>query len=90
MDILMIVGQEKDGYPGEHAPAALEVISEYDNDDNPDFLKVKMAEYQTSRDWENLILDDADDTYQIVRSEIIQEQTILIREQDQIKFGLKE
>lgn len=38
MDLYILFGQRKVRYEGEYAPEALEVITEYGNDENPDFM----------------------------------------------------
>lgn len=52
MDIYVLMGQRKCRYAGEYAPEALEVINEYGNDENPDFLIDKKKEYESSSEFD--------------------------------------
>jgi len=46
MLIKVIFAQEKESYPGEYAPTALEVVTEYDYDENPEWLDKKLAKHR--------------------------------------------
>lgn len=54
MDFLILIGQRKCRYAEQYAPEALEVIDEYGNDENPDFLVEKMAEYKKTNEFDSL------------------------------------
>jgi len=54
MRLYILMGQRKCRYEGEYAPEALEVINEYGNDENPDFLIEKEAEYEATKEFESL------------------------------------
>lgn len=54
MDFLILVGQRKCRYAEEYAPEALDVISEYGNDENPDFLIEQMATYEATKEFDSL------------------------------------
>ena len=57
------MAQRKCTYPGEYAPEALDVITEYDDDDNPDFLQDMKAENEASGEFTSVkvVTIDVDD-----------------------------
>ena len=46
MLIKVIFAQEKESYPGEYAPTALEIVTEYDYDENPEWFDKKLIKYR--------------------------------------------
>jgi len=52
MTIFVLFGQRKEDYPGQFAPEALEVISCYGHEENPEFLEEKLAEYTKTEEKE--------------------------------------
>lgn len=54
MKVFVLFGQRKCAYPGEYAPEALDCISEYGNDDNPDFLIEQKEMYEKSGEFDSL------------------------------------
>lgn len=48
MELLVVMAQRKERYVGEYAPEALAVMTEHDNDDNPDYLRDVLAENRAS------------------------------------------
>lgn len=56
MKLLVIMAQRKERYQGEYGPEALEVMTEYDNDDNGEYLPVKLEEFKKSNMFENVQL----------------------------------
>lgn len=51
MKIYVIFAQRKCRYSGEYAPEALDVISEFGMDENPDYLENKKDEYIRSKEF---------------------------------------
>jgi len=51
MLIKVLFAQEQESYPGEYAPTALEVVTEYDYDDNPDWLDKKLIKYRNTPEY---------------------------------------
>ncbi len=56
MDLMILMAQRKESYPGEYGPEALACMTEYDDSDNPDYLAEKKAEAIASGDFENVEL----------------------------------
>jgi len=54
MTIFVLFGQRKEDYPGQFAPEALEVISCYGQEENPEFLEEKLAEYTKTEEFMGL------------------------------------
>lgn len=54
MDIIVLMAQRKENYPGEYAPEALACMAEYDHSDNPEYLDKKKAEAVASDEFENV------------------------------------
>lgn len=52
IDLLVVIGQRKDSYPGENAPEALAVITEYGNDENPDYIQDELKRAKADPDME--------------------------------------
>ena len=48
MELLVVMAQRKERYEGEHAPEALAVITEYGDDDNPEYLQDMLSENRES------------------------------------------
>jgi len=46
MLIKVIFAQEKESYPGEYAPTALEIVTEYYYDENPEWFDKKLIKYR--------------------------------------------
>ncbi len=51
MIVHIIFGQRICRYEGQYAPEALEVITEYGNEENPDFLTEKLEFYKSSKEF---------------------------------------
>ena len=51
MTIFVLFGQRKEDYPEQYAPEALDVISEYGQEENPDYLEGKLAEYTATKEF---------------------------------------
>ena len=51
MKIYVIFAQRKCRYEGEYAPEALDIISEFGMDENPDYLENKRGEYIRSNEF---------------------------------------
>lgn len=56
MKLFVIMAQRKERYLGEHGPEALEVMSEYDNDENGEFLPEMLDKHRNSGHFENVRL----------------------------------
>lgn len=52
MLLYVLMGQRKCRYDGEYAPEALETISEFGHDENPDFLNEKLTEYTNTNEFD--------------------------------------
>lgn len=48
MDLLVVMAQRKERYPGEYAPEALAVLTEFGNYDNPEYLRDVINENRES------------------------------------------
>lgn len=53
MDLLILFAQRKENYPGEYAPEALEIVTEYDYDENPDFINCKAIDAGKNPEFES-------------------------------------
>lgn len=51
MIIHVLFGQRKCSYPGEYAPEVLEAVDENTQDENPEYMKKKVDEHQSSKDF---------------------------------------
>jgi len=51
MKLYILFAQRRCSYPGEYAPEALEVCSEFDYDENPDWLDNKLAKARADSDF---------------------------------------
>lgn len=51
MDLYVIFGQRREGYPGEFAVEALDLMDEYGYDDNAEWLTDKVKEYRLSNEF---------------------------------------
>lgn len=60
MIIKVIFGQRKEEYLGQYTLEAFECISEYDHDDNPDWLLNKLKDYQLDPSLVNVKIIDVD------------------------------
>jgi len=58
MILKILMGQRIEGYPGEHAPEALEVMTEYDYDENSAWLHDKMDAQLKEKHWESVKIID--------------------------------
>jgi len=54
MNVYILFGQRICTFPGEYAPEALEVMSEFDYDDNAEFLHDKLADAEKTEEFEAL------------------------------------
>ena len=54
MKLYILFGHRKERYEGEFAPEALEIMDEYNCDDNPSWLSEKLKEYEQSGDFDLL------------------------------------
>lgn len=54
MLVLVLFGQRKETYPGEYGPECLAVMSGYDNDENPGYLRQEQAKHEESGEFEAL------------------------------------
>lgn len=54
MKIMILMGQRKERYEGEYAPEALECINEFGHDENPEFMRDKLREYQNTGEFDSL------------------------------------
>lgn len=52
----VLFGKQKESYKGEYASQALEIIDEYVEEENPDFLTDKLKEYQKQDIFESLAI----------------------------------
>lgn len=52
IDLLVVIGQRKDSNPGENAPEALAVITEYGNAENPDYIQDELKKAKADPDME--------------------------------------
>ena len=52
------MGQRQEGYPGEHAPEALEVMTEFDYAENPEWLEKKYETQLKEKHWESVKIID--------------------------------
>ena len=52
----VLFGKQKESYEGEYVSEALEIIDEYVDDENPDFLTNKLKEYQKQDIYESLVI----------------------------------
>lgn len=60
MLVKVLFGQRKETYKGEYCPEALAVMTEYDDDENPDYLTEQLAKYEASNEFESLKVVDID------------------------------
>lgn len=51
MKLHVLFGQRKERYTGEYAPEALACMSEYDHDDNPEYLAGEQANADASAEF---------------------------------------
>jgi hypothetical protein len=58
MLIKVLFAQEKESYPGEYAPTALEVVTEYDYDENPDWLDKILIKYRNTPEYTHVAVID--------------------------------
>ena len=56
MIIKVLMGQREESYVGEYAPEALEVATEFDFEENPDFLLDRLAEERDKDHWESVVI----------------------------------
>ena len=56
MKIYVIFAQRKCSYDGEYAPEALDIISEFGMDENPDYLENKKTEYIRSNEFTSVTI----------------------------------
>ena len=58
MLIKVIFAQEVESYPEEYAPTALEVVTEYDYDENPEWLDKKLIKYRNTPEYTHVAVID--------------------------------
>lgn len=56
MTLHILFAQRKCHYPGQYAPEALEIMTEYAIDDNPTYLPEKLEFYRKSEEFSNLMV----------------------------------
>lgn len=56
MILKVLFGQRIESYAGEYGSEALEIIDEYTEEENPDFLTNKLKEYQKQDIFESLAI----------------------------------
>ena len=52
IDLLVVMAQRKERYPGEFAPEALAVITEYGNDETPDYVQDELKKARADSELE--------------------------------------
>jgi hypothetical protein len=52
MEIIVIIAQRKDNYPGQYGEECLACMSEYEYSENPDYLQDALAEHRNSGEFE--------------------------------------
>lgn len=60
MIIKVIFGQRKQDYEGQNAPEALECMTEYDYDDNPEWLENKLKAHMEDKSFISVRIIDVD------------------------------
>lgn len=58
MKLHVLFAQRKENYPGEYAPEALACASEYDYDENPDYLNGELAKNMASGEFGSVRIVD--------------------------------
>lgn len=56
MKLHIIFGQRHEGYFGQLPPEALEIVSEFDNEENSSWLEEKFAEYKKNKNYESVAI----------------------------------
>ncbi len=54
MIIFILFAQRREQYTGEHAPEALEVMTEFDFAENPEWMMEKLVTQQALSQWESV------------------------------------
>lgn len=54
MELLIVFAQPLERYEGEWAPVALDVVTEYDYEENPDYINSKAIEAKASGEYESV------------------------------------
>ena len=60
MILHILMGQRKESYPGEYAPEALAVMTEYGQDENPEYMAEEKKKYRDSGEFESIAVIDFD------------------------------
>ena len=55
MDLYIIFGQRKESYEGEHAPEALDIITEWDLEGNPEWLDEHLQQWRKDKNYVNIL-----------------------------------
>jgi hypothetical protein len=50
MKLYIVLAQRKEAYPGQFAPEALAVVTEYDRDENPDWIQSQLDDAKKDPD----------------------------------------
>lgn len=58
MKLHILFGQRKENCPGEYAPEALACSTEYDFDDNPDYLSSELVKQTATGEFESVRIVD--------------------------------
>lgn len=53
MTILVLFGQRKEQYPGQYAPEVIAAVSEFNNEDNPDYMISEKARSDNEGEFES-------------------------------------
>jgi len=56
MELYVLFGHRREEYEGQHGVEALACTTEYEYDENPDYLNAKLKEYQGYSDFEALAI----------------------------------
>jgi hypothetical protein len=79
MDIHILFGQLYEDYPGQYKPSPIEIISEYDLEESPKYLKDKMAEWEKSGEYAGLaivVVTISEDTDNMIRRMLLGTTTV--------------
>lgn len=60
MIVKILFGQMQNTYPDEYAPEALAIISEYDDNDNSEYMEKEYEKYASSKDYIKLAIVDVE------------------------------
>lgn len=51
----VIFAQRSENYEGQYAPVALECMTEFDYEENPEYLNNKLEEYQKNKEYDDIV-----------------------------------